>query len=194
MKPAVIERERRWFGARVWTIPSSSLRRTLPVLAVIVLALLTACGGNSAPTPTSAPPTPTRVASPVATPAPVEIAQVTWAKAIDPKTGAPATPVERFSTADTTIYAVLQAPDLPKGATLSATWSFNGAPVPVPPQSVTITHEERSSWVEFHLTWAGGGSWPDGTLKIAIDLDGRPARTASVAIARPGGAVRDDVP
>lgn len=158
-----------------------------------VLALLTACGGG-APTPTVAPPTPTRVASPVATPVPVEIAQVTWARAVDARTGAPVTPVERFSTADATIYAVLQAPDLPKGAILSATWSFNGAPVPVPPQSVTITHGERSSWVEFHLNRAGTGSWPDGTLKIAIAVDGRPARTASVTIVRPGGAIRDDVP
>lgn len=189
---AVIGRRRRRFEARVRTSRSSLGRRTLPLLALTVLALLSACGGSSTPTPTVAP-TPTRVASPVATPAPVEIAQVTWAKAIDAKTGAPVTPVERFSTADTTVYAVLQAPDLPKGATLSATWSFNGVPVPVPPQTVTIMHGERSSWVEFHLTWAGAGSWPDGTLKIAIAVDGRLARTASVAIVRPGGAIRDDI-
>lgn len=187
-----------WMGK--WLDVRLSARSPFPrirphlALALLALVLLTACGGGQHPTPTSIPATPTPRPAPAGTPMPPSLGHVTWAKAIDPKTGAPVTPVERFSTTDTTIYAVLQAPDLPKGATLGATWSFNGAPVQVPPQSVTITHEERSSWVEFHLTWTGPGTWPDGTLRIAIAVDGQPARTADVAIVRPGGAIRDDRP
>lgn len=187
---AVFDRQRyssRASARRTW--------RILPVVAMIVLPLLVACGGGGQPTATPPPATPTAVAAtPTAVATPPALGEVTWASAIDPKTGAPATPVTSFLTTDKTIYAILKAPDLPKGATLRATWSFNGAPVPVPPQTVAITHEERSSWIEFHLTWAAGGTWPDGTLQIAISADGQPTRTASVAIKRPGGAIRDDVP
>lgn len=165
-----------------------------PFLTLTALFLLVACGGSQQPTPTSIPPTPTAIATPTAAAKPPVLDPVMWAKAIDPKTGAPATTVTSFLTTDRIVYAVLQAPDLPKGATLSATWSFNGAPLTIPPQTVTITHEERSSWVEFHLAWTGTGNWPDGTLKISIAVDGKPARTADVAIKRPGGALRDNVP
>lgn len=168
-------------------------RFSWPSLALALLLLLAACGGGNASTPTAIPSTPTPPPSPTAVAAPA-LGGVTWAKAIDPRTGAPIGSVTSFLTTDKTIYAVVHAPDLPKGATLSATWTFNGAPVGTPAQTVTISHEERRSWVEFHLTWHGAGSWPDGTLKIAISVDGQPAETASVAIERPGGAVRDDVP
>jgi hypothetical protein len=158
-----------------------------------LLLLLAACGGGNAPTPTVTPPTPTLPPSPTVAAAPT-LSGVIWAKAIDPKTGAPVGAVSSFLTTDKTVYAAVHAPDLPKGATLSATWTFNGAPVEMPPQTVTISHEERRSWVEFHLAWHGAGTWPDGTLKIAISVDGQPAETATVSIKRPGGAVRDDVP
>lgn len=164
----------------------------LLLLSLALLVALTACGGGQTPTPTAIPPT--HPPPPAATPAPPSLARITWARAIDPKTGAPVNPVQQFATTDKTIYAVLQAPELPKGAKLGATWTFNGAPVPVPAQTVTISHEERSSWVEFHLTWSAAGTWPDGTLKITITIDGKPARTADIAIVRPGGAIRDDVP
>lgn len=168
-------------------------RFSWPPLFLAIVLLLAACGGDKTPTPTAVPPTPTTPPSPT-----IAVAQtlggITWAKAVDPKSGAPAETVASFVTTDKTIYAVLHAPDLPKGATLSATWTFNGAPVEVQPQSVTVSHEERRSWIEFHLTWTGAGTWPDGTLKITISVNGQPAQTASVAIKRPGGAVRDDVP
>lgn len=164
-----------------------------PPLFLAIVLLLAACGGSETPTPTDVPPTPSPPPSPTIAVAQT-LGEVTWAKAIDPKTGAPTETVASFQTTDKTIYAVLHAPDLPKGATLSATWSFNGAPVALPPQSVTVSHEERRSWIEFHLAWTGAGNWPDGTLKIAISVNGQPAQTASVAIKRPGGAVRDDVP
>lgn len=141
--------------------------------------LLTGCGGNNEPAPT-----PVATIQPTAaTPAgPVELQPVVWATAIEPGTGAPTEPVDRFTVDAETIYAVVPVRNLPAGSVLSATWTYNGVPVEPAGSSLTTPEPMADGYVAFHLSRGPETVWPDGTYGVAISLGGQVVQSAEVAV------------
>lgn len=165
-----------------------------PTLAVVVVAaamMLTACGSGAKQTPVStatvpqiAPATATAATTlPKSTPAtPVVHEGVIWSTTIDPVTGAPGGAVTKIPQSAKTVYAFVQTNGLPAGTTVTATWTIDGTPIPGISQSMKIEPAHGAGWIEFHLDWTAGGSWPRGALGISVAIDGKPVSSGSVQI------------
>lgn len=154
----------------------------------MVSLLVTACGSGAEPQATATVhpiATPTVTAPPPAesTPAtPVVREGVIWSTTIDPVTGNPGSEVTEIPQSAKTVYAFVQTGGLPAGTTLSATWTIDGTPIPGITQSMTVDTAYGVGWIEFHLDWAVGGTWPRGALGVSIAIDGKPMTSGSVQI------------
>ena len=144
----------------------AGLARVLLVLVVGVV--LGACEGNGA-TDATTPPTPIPTATVVLPP--LELGPVVWTTGIEAATGEPVDRVDSFPRDAVTIYAAVEARNLPAGSSLTATWGINGQPVEALSTTVTIEQARRAGWVEFRLEWAGETRWPVGTLTIRISAN-----------------------
>jgi len=163
---------------------------TLALIMVVTAMMLTACGSGGKQTPVStatvpqlAPATAT-VANlpPESTPAtPVVHEGVIWSTTIDPVTDAPGDAATEIPQSAKTVYAFVQTNGLPAGTTVTATWTIDGTPIPGISQS-KIEPAHGAGWIEFHLDWTAGGSWPRGALGISVAIDGKPASSGSVQI------------
>lgn len=157
-------------------------RIRLPYLTCLIALplLLTACGGGDDP-----PPTPT-VQPTATTPAvPPEVQPVVWALGVTAGTNAPETPVDQFTTAAETIYAVVRVTNVPQGAVLSATWTYNGVPVNPASSGVSAAAPISDGYIEFHMSRGPDAVWPDGTYAVAVSLNGQVVQTAEVAVVEP---------
>lgn len=149
-----------------------------------VALLLAACGGEDpgsnatvGPTTTAAPAAPASTEIPAAS-----IEPIVWTAAVDSTTNAPMEPVEQFSTADRTIFAVVRVANLPQGAVLSASWTYNDAPLENATRAIVPTQAYRAGFVEFHLAKVDGQTWPAGSYRLTITLDGNVAQVAKVNV------------
>ena len=177
------------------------MRRLISVAlsAALALAALSGCGGNGGdqgtipdqadltvvPDEGATVATTGATVGGAATPAPL-IGEIVWAAAIDPETNAAVTVVDRFPADAPNLFAVVSVAGLPAGAILAARWTYNDVPLDELDTSVEIALPvEGPAWVEFHLARAEE-PWPAGTYGISIDLNGEPARAASVDVAAAG--------
>ena len=149
-----------------------------------VVLLLAACGGEDpgsmstvGPTTTSAPAAPASTEIPAAS-----IEPIVWTTAVDSTTNAPTEPVEQFSTADQTIYAVVRVANLRQGAVLSVAWTYNDAPLESATRAIVPTQAYRAGYVEFHLAKVDGQTWPAGSYGLTIALDGGAVQVAVVNV------------
>lgn len=192
--------------------PAGRLARPGLLWLGLLALLLAGCGSApsraaaptaTAPRPPSSPtvhPAATRasVASPVASPGTVrvgtaEIGAVVWATAVDPATKAPRQRVAAFPADARTIYATLPIVRITRGTTLAASWSYNDTPIPQLNSAVTAPADAENIWVEFHLTLKPGvaatpplrpGTWPAGTYRVTISVNGTVAERAEVAVGK----------
>ncbi len=111
-----------------------------------------------------------------------ELGPVVWASGVDPATNAPRDRVGAFSTGSPVIQAAVPVSRLARGTVLSAVWSYNGTPLPLPPSQVVAERDEEETWVEFHLPQPGGQPWPAGVYAIEVQVDGQPAQAAAVLV------------
>ena len=167
----------------------SDVHLTLVVVAGLVILLLTACGSGANQTPASTATVPPVTTTPMATPAaestpatPVMHEGVIWTTTIDPLTGAPGDSFTEIPQSAKTVYAFVQTNGLPAGTTLTAAWTIDGTPIPGISQSIKIDSAQGAGWIEFHLAWTAGGTWPRGALGISIAINGKPASSGSVQI------------
>jgi hypothetical protein len=150
--------------------------------AFCLVALLAACGGGSDPEPT---PTVTVAPTATETPAPsgpATLDPVVWTESVTPGSNEPGQPVDQFTTEASTIYAVVRATNLPAGAGVSATWTYNDTSLDAAAQSVTVTDGLSEGYIEFHLTRSADVPWPDGRYAIEITLDGETEQRSDVQI------------
>jgi hypothetical protein len=148
--------------------------------ATLVLA---GCGGGDG-TRRNATATATDSPAAVGTPTPTGpvVGTIVWATALDPATNAPTNPVTRFAPTDPVLYATLAVARLPTGATLTASWTYNGVPLDALAAITTAVWSPDTAYLEFHLARGDQTPWPEGTYAVAIALDGQPLATAAVAV------------
>jgi hypothetical protein len=159
---------------------------TVTATGAVCLVLLAGCGGSSAksPTATVAPPATATAVPPTPTPVPdAKIGKIVWTASIDPVTNAPGKPTETFRSDATALYAVIYVSDLRAGSVLSASWTYNDTALNGVGTSVVPTSLYTGGYVQFHLARATGNAWPSGTYRIAVSLDGKVERTASIDVA-----------
>jgi hypothetical protein len=153
-------------------------------------AVIMMTGALVAQTPdsTATPATPGSVASPAASAyvsTNVELGEIEWAREIDPATNAPVRRATGFVTTDDAIHAVIPVIRIMEGAVVSATWSFDGEPVPALDASVTATGSYENGWIAFTLTRPVNDIWPTGIYGITITVDGAEALSAEVLVQVP---------
>jgi hypothetical protein len=167
-----------------------SMRRRLGRRRAISLGLLSvlapiasACGGDDdEPTPTVGPTATNAAVAPTVTTAPPSIEAIVWTTAVDSVSNAPLDPIEQFASEDGTIYGVVRAVNLPVGAVLAATWSYNDVPLDGAESTIVPARVYPAGYVEFHLTRSDGQPWPPGIYALTITLDGVSAQSATVDV------------
>lgn len=112
----------------------------------------------------------------------VDLGPLEWTAMVDPTTLAPSQPVQTFPTTASTIYATLPVRLIEAGTVVSASWTYNGAPIRGVESSLTITEEAADVWLEFHITRTQVPAWPDGDYAIVVQVDGEPALSSSVTV------------
>lgn len=158
--------------------------RTLAMLLLLGVAVASCGGGDSPQAPVD--PTATATVTVPATPAaPPAIESLVWAAAVDPVTNAPAPSVDRLTADVATIYAVARVANLPAGASLTATWAYNGTPLDAATRSFSLSAAFQSGYVEFHLTRSGDRPWPEGTYAVTIAIDGVVTQSAEIEVVEP---------
>ncbi len=140
-------------------------------------------------TPSGPPPLPAPLASPVAGAGPfagptADLGAVVWASSVEPTTQAPVVRVDRFAVDAPTIHATLPVGRLEAGATVQATWAFNGSPIDGRGATVVAPSRVTGTWLAFSLA-RGSSAWPDGTYTISVAVDGQPAIRADVVVGTP---------
>lgn len=145
------------------------------------------------PAPATSLATPTQPPGPPVAPTPggttarfssarAELGPIVWAREVDPTSKAPRAAVQSFSGGSPMLHAAVPVARLARGTSLSASWSYNGTPLPLPPTQVIAERDERDAWVEFHLAQASGEPWPSGVYAVAVLVDGQPAQSAAVLV------------
>jgi hypothetical protein len=159
-------------------------RRRLAPFVVATALVLGGCGGGGddamptiGPTETSEPAPATETAAPD----PV-IGEIVWTTAVDATTNEPVEPVTRFPQDSPVIIATVDVEHIPQGAVLSASWTYNGAPLQGVAQSVMPSQPYPGGFVEFHLTRSEGQNWPTGEYAVTISLDGAAQQSSSVDV------------
>jgi hypothetical protein len=107
-----------------------------------------------------------------------------WSTEVQPGTNEPLAPVERFPDSATVLYAVFPVQRLPKGASIQASWTFNGTSLDGLEQELTAPRDQVTGWLEFHLERTGQERWPDGLYAISLTADNAQIATAEVAVER----------
>jgi hypothetical protein len=164
---------------------SKSRGRSMLICVLVSVALLLAACGEEDPgsMPTVGPTTTTAPAAPASTEIPsASIEPIVWTSSVDSTTNAPTEPVEQFSTADQTIYAVVRVANVPQGAVLSASWTYNDAPLESATRAIVPTQAYRSGYVEFHLAKVDSETWPAGSYGVTMTIDGSVAQMAVVNV------------
>lgn len=118
-----------------------------------------------------------------------EIGPVVWSTAIDGETNAPVAPVEVVPVGAPAIYATLPVTRVQRGASLGATWTYNGTPLPTLGGAVVANREQVGGWVEFHIARAEDAVWPAGVYAVVVTVDGRLAQESAVRVGAPSTAV-----
>ena len=109
-----------------------------------------------------------------------DLGQIVVTDQIDPSTNAPRGQTDRFSSGQSTIYAVVQARRIAAGTSIFARWSRDGQPFEdSDPVRANQTYENR--YVEFHLQSTKQQIDP-GNYTVQIFVDGNPAQQASFTI------------
>ncbi len=152
---------------------------TLLMLALVV----TGCGGDVAtPEPTAVP-----TVVPTATQDQISLAQVVWATAVDPATGAPVDQLAALPNTTPQVVAAVDAGTLPAGVTFKASWTIDGDPLSgIDTQPVVVDAPRERAWVTWTLTWQSDRPWPLGTLGITIEANGEVRTSGEIPIVRAG--------
>ncbi|MCC6793023.1 MAG: hypothetical protein IT336_15145 [Thermomicrobiales bacterium] len=154
-------------------------------LVVVSTAVVAACGGGDEVefTPTIGPTEPAAIVTPtVAVALTPSVEGIVWSIAVDPVTNAPIEPVERFAVDAEHLYGVVRVENLPEGAVLSASWTYNDAPLDGASKAIVPSRPYRAGYVEFHLTRSDGETWPVGVYGLSLSLDGRIVQSATVNV------------
>lgn len=120
----------------------------------------------------------------------VTVGEVVWATAVDPVTQAPAEPRETIGDDAGEIYAVVPVTGLPAGATVAATWTYNGATLDALGTAVTAESATAQTWVAFRIDRVETATplprseedWPDGDYGVVITIDGQIVQQATVVV------------
>ncbi len=105
-----------------------------------------------------------------------------WAIDLEPGSNAPRAAVGAVPADAPTIYAAVPVPRLASGVVVTATWAYNGTPLPSFDSRVTTDREQLGGWLEFHVSRASDAPWPPGVYSIAIAVDGQVAQEAAVRV------------
>jgi hypothetical protein len=176
--------------ARIWMWPRGHCFATLCL--VIVVAILTGCGGDNntpatatiaaltpdvTPTATIGPSTPGNFASSFG-----ELGRIVWATEIDDKSKAPKDQVGSYNHDAAAIYAVLPVTRLSPNAQITAEWDYNGTPMPKLTITINGSDLPNGGWIEFHILHSSNLFWPVGTYHVRISVNGQMAQEASVTV------------
>jgi len=111
-----------------------------------------------------------------------EIGPVVWATELEPGTNAPRAAVEIVPAEAPAIYATVPVLRLEPGAVLTASWSYNGTPLPAFDGRLVADRGQAGGWAEFHIARSGDAPWPPGVYSIAVAVDGQVAQEAAVLV------------
>jgi hypothetical protein len=164
----------------LWQLRNAAAGIGAVFLLISGVALAQTPDSTATPSPVASP-----AASAVSVTANAELGEIVWARQIDPATNAPLRRATGFVTTDPAIHAVIPVIRILEGTVVSATWSYNGEPVPVLDASVTAAHSYENGWIAFSLTRPEGQIWPTGTYGIAIFVNGEEVLTADMLIEVP---------
>jgi len=158
------------------------------VITAFAAVWLLITGSALAQTPDSTA-TPSPGASPaagvVSATANAELGEIEWAREIDPVTNEPVRRATGFVTTDPAIHAAIPVIRILQGTVVSATWTFNGEPVPALDASVTADHSYENGWITFSLVRPEDAIWPIGEYGITILVDGVKTLTGDVRVQVP---------
>lgn len=104
----------------------------------------------------------------------------------------PSVRVDRFAEDAPVLYATLPVPRIEAGATVQATWAYNGTAIEGQGATVTAPARTGGVWLAFSLTRAGGEPWPDGTYAVTVAVDGTPAIRSEVEVGASNAAPGDE--
>lgn len=154
----------------------SAAQQLLFALALVVS--LTACKKDGATTVAAEPARATAPAPAEAPPA-ITIARVDLGTAVgaDMKVAVPAA----LFKADDTIYAAVSTNGSAPGATLKATWSYEGSSV-VYQQTQLLKNLTGPTAIDFSLPNSGG--YKIGVYKIEVSIDGKPAAVTEFVVTK----------
>lgn len=161
-------------------------------VALVLLLALSSCGGETrlalpaTATPAGdagVPPTPAIEASPV--PASPAFEPVVWTTGTDPATNAPIDTVTGYSTSVESIIAAVRASHLPRGASVTAKWTYNDTSLDALATSLTAEGSAEDQWLSFRLDRDPDVPWPAGAYAITVLLNGSPVQQATVEVTAP---------
>jgi hypothetical protein len=159
---------------------------------VIVVGVLTGCGGDNntpatatiavpvpevTPTATIGPSTPGNFASSFG-----ELGKIVWATGIDDTSKAPIDQVGSYNHDAAAIYAVLPVARLSPNAQITAEWDYNGTPMPKLTTTINGSDLPDGGWIEFHILRSSNLFWPVGAYHVQIFVNGQMAQEASVTV------------
>lgn len=174
-------------GSRKRNVHARVPRLASGLAAFCTVFILGGCGGSDAEPTLTAPPisTATTLANtPTPLPAP-SVGDVVWTASVEPDTNAPGEAVEKFNSNDPGIYAVVRVSNLPAGAVLSASWSYNGVPLDGVTSGVLAPSALFDGFVEFHISKSDDVEWPDGTYVINVLLNGDVKQVSQIEVVAP---------
>ena len=155
--------------------------------ALSVSVILAGCGGNDGePTPTVPPISTATILPNTPTPIPPpSLGEVVWTATVEPGTNAPGDAVDQFNSNDPRIYAVVEVSNLPAGAVLSASWTYNGVPLEGVTSGVVPPTTFNGGFVEFHISKSEEDAWPDGSYVINVLFNGDVKQVSQIEVVAP---------
>lgn len=157
----------------------------MTIVVAAGLIVLAGCGGGKGAmlTATAGSTATAMVVPPTSTPLPAStVGKVVWTASVDPTTNAPGNAVQAFPNDAPVLYAVVYVTNVRAGSVLSASWTYNDVALSGVVTSVVPTALYTGGYVQFHLARAASATWPAGTYKIEIALDGAPIRSATIDV------------
>lgn len=81
-----------------------------------------------------------------------------------------------------TIYACLFAKNLPAGTVVEASWTYNNTSLDAFSTRLALPDAASQRWIAFHITRDPNVLWPTGTYALAVTIDGKTIKQASVEV------------